>query len=432
MEIIPQDGMKIDRDTRLKRGVYYLPHGIEIVKDGVTLDGNGALLIGDGFAGRGIVVNQCSGVRIHHVQVERYYHGIWANASANLTIEHCHVTRTHEVAGPDVFLDIWLDRSQAYGGGIFLSGVIDSVLRDNDVQHQQNGIMLYGCDHVEVMRNNASFNSGAGLMLFESSHNQIHDNIADFCCRIYNYRGREGETYHNGADAAALVMMCNSSHNVVRKNGLRSGGDGVFLGGFHKDQIKTPCNDNVFEHNDGSWSPNIAFEATFSERNVFRHNKADNCNYGFWLGYSSHSTIEDNSITGNRIAGVAIEQGHHNRIVRNTFARNRDGVQFWVSARPSFTHFYTECADSHETDISDNEFTRHDTAIRIWTERDATPAQRCHHFHVSGNAIFDNRVAAKIERVRDSVIQRNRVKGNVEAGLVLVGCQDVQAVGNEM
>src|SRR6266542_2472533 len=46
-EITPEDGMKITRDTRLAPGVYFLPHGIEVGADHVTLDGNGALLIGD-------------------------------------------------------------------------------------------------------------------------------------------------------------------------------------------------------------------------------------------------------------------------------------------------------------------------------------------------------------------------------------------------
>ena len=45
----------------------------------------------------------------------------------------CAATRTHEVAGPDVFLDVWLDRSRAYGGGIFLSGVIESVISKNRI-----------------------------------------------------------------------------------------------------------------------------------------------------------------------------------------------------------------------------------------------------------------------------------------------------------
>ena len=249
--VTPIDGMQITRDTTLAPGVYYLPHGIEITADHVTLDGNGALLVGDNFQGRGVAANQRTGITLKNFNVERYYHGIWVNASANVRVEHNKVTRTHEVAGPDVFLDVWLDRSQAYGGGIFMSGVIDSFVLDNDAQHQQNGIMLYGCNNVEVARNNASFNSGYGILLYESSHNTVDSNIADHCCRIYHYNA-DGSSYHNGADAAALVMMCNSSRNTITRNRLRNGGDGVFLGGFHKDSVKVPCSDNLFEANDGS------------------------------------------------------------------------------------------------------------------------------------------------------------------------------------
>ncbi len=187
------------------------------------------------------------------------------------------------------------------------------------------------------------------------------------------------ERYDNGADAAALVMMCSSSKNIVRKNMLRSGGDGVFLGGFHKDQIKVPCNDNLFEGNDGSNSPNIAFEATFSQRNVFRNNKADACNFGFWLGWSSETTVEGNSIKGNRTAGIAIEHGHHNAITNNTFERNGAGVQLWVNPDAKrgaglFKQFYPDCAESHETKVSDNTFVRNDMAVHAWTERPSTSA----------------------------------------------------------
>ena len=274
--ITPEDGMLIDSDTTLAPGVYYLPNGVTINADHITLDGNGALLIGKKYQGHGVNINQKTGVTVKNLQVERYYHGIWVNASANVRILNNHVTATHEIAGPDVFLDVWLDRSAAYGGGIFLSGVIDSFVLDNDVQHQQNGVMLYGCNNIEAARNNASYNSGYGILLYESSSNKIDANIADFCCRIYHYNA-DGEKYHNGADAAALVIMCSSSGNTITRNRLRSGGDGVFLGGFHKDNVKVPCNDNVFEHNDGSNSPNIAFEATFSQRNIFRDNRAHNC-----------------------------------------------------------------------------------------------------------------------------------------------------------
>ncbi|MCS7061566.1 MAG: right-handed parallel beta-helix repeat-containing protein [Anaerolineae bacterium] len=432
---IPEDGMSITRDTILKPGVYYLPNGLRITADQVTLDGNGALIIGDSGGGRGVSVNQCSGVTIRNLRAERFYHGIWVNAGANIRVEKCQITRTHELAGPDVFLDVWLDRSQAYGGGIFFSGVIDSFIIGNDVQHQQNGILLYGCNRIEVTHNNASYSSGYGLLLYESSDNTIEDNTADFCCRIYHYQA-DGERYHNGADAAGLVIMCNSSRNIVRHNRLRSSGDGVFLGGFHKDQIKVPCNDNLFERNDGSNSPNIAFEATFSQRNIFRNNRADNCNYGFWLGYSSYTQVEGNRICGNRIAGIAIEQGHHNTISGNTIEHNGAGAQVWAGARPAFAEWFPECVESYETALIGNTFRRNQIAAHVWSERvepaSGVPLARCHHVTLRDNTIMDNRIGVLIERARECVVQHNRIAGNVEAGVKLVGARDVLVEGNTM
>lgn len=439
--VIPEDGMVIERDTTLHPGVYYLPNGLFIAEDGVTLDGNGALIIGKDGEGRGVRVNQRIDVTVRNLRVERFYHGIWVNASANVRIERCQVTRTRELAAPEVFLDVWLSRDEAYGGGIFMSGVIDSFVIDNDVQHQQSGIMLYGCNRVEVARNDASYNSGYGMLLYESSENAIEDNIADYCCRVYASGPTgtpEAERYHNGADAAALVIMCNSSRNAIRRNRLRSGGDGVFLGGFHKDQIKVPCNDNVFEFNDGSYSPNIAFEATFSQRNVFRNNRADNCAYGFWLGYSSETAVEANSIKGNRIAGVAIEHGHHNTIAGNAIERNGAGVQLWINDDDSrgagtFRQFYPDCAESRETVLAGNTFARNELAVHAWTERGpGYGGPRCHHFTLKDNALRDNRVGVLFERVRESSIHENRFERNFEAGIKLVGCADVSTGGNAM
>lgn len=433
--LIPEDGMRITRDATLAPGVHYLPRGIEIDADGVTLDGNGAVLVGADFYGRGVTCRQRTGVTIRNLQVERYEHGLWLQACANIRLTANRITRTREIADTSVFLDVWRDERDAYGGGIYLNGVIDSVLEHNDVQHQQNGILLYGCDHVAVLGNNASFNSGFGIGLFGSSDNTIDNNTADFCCRVYQITKESvlTERYHNGADAAGLVLMGSSSRNTITHNRLRGGGDGVFLGGFHKDLIRMPCNDNLFEDNDGSWSPNIAFEATFSARNVFRNNRADACNYGFWLGYSSETTVEGNSIKDNRIAGVAIEHGHHNTIRGNTFERNRDGAQFWVNAQPAFLDHYPECAESGDTQVTGNTFARNDAAVRIWSGREEggpPVAPRCHHFTVTGNTLRDNRIAALLERVRDSTVYDNHIAANVEAGIKLVGCRGVNTDGN--
>jgi parallel beta-helix repeat protein len=273
-------------------------------------------------------------------------------------------------------------------------------------------------------------------MLFESSNNQVLDNIADYCCRIYQ-SGVAQERYHNGADAAALVMMCSSCGNTVRGNLLRSSGDGVFLGGFHKDLIPTPCNNNVFERNDGSDSPNIAFEATFSQHNIFRDNRANNCNYGFWLGWSSHNTVESNRIHNSRIAGIAIEHGHHNTLAANDIERNRSGIQLWTNADDArsaglFRTYFPECAESHATLLGKNHITACETAIHAWTQREEPPVSRCHGFTLDNNILTGNRVAVLFERVRESRIARNQIVDNVEAGIKLIGSPDVLIDSNTM
>lgn len=402
--VIPIDGMVITRDTVFAPGVYVLPHGVEIAADGITLDGNGAVIVGENFAGRGVSIHKRKNVTVKNLDVERFYHGIYAEHCRALRLERNRARNTHELAGPNIFLDVWLGRQHAYGGGFFLAGCADGVLDGNDCQHQQNGILLYGCQNMRATRNNASFNSGYGFLLFESSQNVVEENTADFCCRIYHY-DQTGEPYHNGADAAGLVMMCNSSRNQILRNKLRGGGDGVFLGGFHRDKIKTPCNDNLFEGNDGSYSPNIAFEATFSQRNIFRGNRADFCNYGFWLGYSSHTQVDGNSIRQNRAAGVAIEHGHHNIIEGNAFERNADGAQFWVTANPPFTDFFPECSVSADNIIRRNTFSHNDCGVRIWTETGAANPHSCARFTIEENSFADNRAAFFQQGLAESWVQ---------------------------
>lgn len=400
--------MTLTRDTTLAPGVYFLPRGIEIAADGVTLDGNGATLVGADFHGQGIRARGRSGLTLRNLRAERYFHGIVLEACPGARLIANTVTRTREIDANDVFLDIWRGRDDAYGAGILMVDCDDGVLEFNDLRHQQNGLLVYGGRRLRLSGNNASYNSGFGLGLFSSSDNWIENNTADFCCRVYQIT-REGalvERYHNGADAAALVMMGDCCRNHVKGNRLRGGGDGLFLGGFHKDLIRMPCNDNVFENNDGSWSPNIAFEATFSARNVFRGNRADACNYGFWLGYSSETTVVDNVIRDNRIAGVAIEHGHDNVIERNTFERNRAGASFWVNARPAFLTHFPECAESTRTTVQRNRFEDNGTAVKVWTEGEPD-RPRCRDFVVRDNVLRGNAADVVLEGVRDAVVERN-------------------------
>src|SRR5512146_2577537 len=117
---VPTGGLIITQDTVLDPGVYFLPGGIIIGADGVTLDGNGAMLVGDRRSGRGVTVEGRSNVTIKNLRIREYYHGIYARGCPGLTVTGCQITSTAEVEANTVFLDVWLPLERAYGGGILL------------------------------------------------------------------------------------------------------------------------------------------------------------------------------------------------------------------------------------------------------------------------------------------------------------------------
>src|SRR5690242_7736676 len=129
--VVPKDGMVIGEDTTLKPGVYHLPNGLSIESDGVTLDGNGAVLVGANREGRGIRLEGRSGVTIKNVRLRDYYHGIHARACKSLILAGNQITSTSEVAPNTIFLDIWLGPEEAYGGAILLWEVSDSLIAEN-------------------------------------------------------------------------------------------------------------------------------------------------------------------------------------------------------------------------------------------------------------------------------------------------------------
>src|SRR5579871_312556 len=304
--VTPADGMEIGADCVLAPGIYVLPRGLSIVADGVTLDGNGAVLIGQDRQGAGIRLEGRSGVTIRNVRLRDYTHGIHARRCTNLTLVGNQIASTAELPPNTVFLDIWRRPEAAYGGAILLHEVSYSLVAGNDLQHQQSGLLTYHCARLTVRGNQAGYNSGYGFHLFGTSDSLFEENSADYCCR---FEPREGGRHygHVGADATGFLAVYHSCRNTFRRNTARLGGDGFFLAGLTPDGEKAGCNDNLFEENDASLSPNIAFEATFCRGNRFRNNFADRCNYGFWLGFSWDTTIESNRILLNRQAGIAVE-----------------------------------------------------------------------------------------------------------------------------
>src|ERR671919_1802888 len=108
------DELKIIKDTRLEPKVYLLPQGIKIDSDNVTLDGQGATIMGTDKTGQGISVSGRKNVTIKNLRVLNYYHGISIKQSKGIEISNCNITSTAESPSNSLFLDIWKPAIDSY------------------------------------------------------------------------------------------------------------------------------------------------------------------------------------------------------------------------------------------------------------------------------------------------------------------------------
>ena len=159
----PTDGMKITESVCFEPGVYLLPNGIQIAADGISIEGTGAHFVGNAKEGHGISFLGLKGVRLTGLSLSNYYHGIHAEHCHDCTISNCVINQTAEVAANTIFLDIWLPADKAYGGGVCLVECKDCTIEKNDLQHQMNGILTYGCTNLRVMNNLCNYSARATL-----------------------------------------------------------------------------------------------------------------------------------------------------------------------------------------------------------------------------------------------------------------------------
>ena len=339
---------------------------IEICTDGVALDLAGAVLDGEGAGGVGvgIWIHDCQDVTITHGMLMGFHYGIRAESVSNLTIRDCVVSDNTNPLDANWLPDIEAPMEEGFGGGIYLRNVRDSVVENNLANNNFNGISLVQCDRNVIRGNNASYCGNVGIYLLASCDNEVSDNRAEHCIR---YTDR---FWCDTADSAGMLLEHGSNRNRIIGNSLRYSGDGFFIRAHNRE----PSNGNLVSGNDGSYSPNNAFEAVFSAGNVFEGNIANYSNYGFWLGYSTDITVRRNEIRANRFDGIAIEHGRDNRIEDNHVAGNRNGIRLWSDSTtgesPRRAHVISgnsveRCRESgisitndHYVELADNQFGR--------------------------------------------------------------------------
>lgn len=221
------------------------------------------------------------------------------------------------------WLDIFhADTAELYGGGVLLKGTSGATVTGVAARHAQNGIGLINARNTYVADNDVSENSGWGIHLWASSQNVIVRNQAHHNVRC------ESPAYRRGCDSAGILLRELSDSNLVADNDMTWSGDGFFLSG--QPEYVRPSRGNMVVRNDGSSAYHNAFESTFSPGNVFLQNRADSSDYGFWLGYSTNTTVQGNTILGSRSVGIAIEHGSANRLQSNMVMGGKTGILLFI------------------------------------------------------------------------------------------------------
>ncbi len=434
----PTDGMEISESVILEPGSYLLQHGLRIVGDGVTIVGTGVTLVGSNRQYTGISATGTRGVHVVGCALTGYKQGVRVTDSQNFTLENCRAYGTDEIAPNSTFLDIWRGEEDPYGAGVLLVNCSDSSLLNNELQHQQTGVLAYQCNGLNVVGNQCNYNSGAGILINQTCDSIFEQNSCDYCCR---FEQREGGLHygHMGADAAGFVAVNGSCRNKFIRNTARLGGDGFFLTGMNSDGTKNGCNDNLFEQNDASLSPNIAFEATFCERNIYRDNYADRCNFGFWCGYSKEFTIEKNRMLFNRQAGIAVENGIAFDVTGNHFQSSKHGILLWSGGQSEYVESFPYRETCQDWTIHENIFAENWTAIRIGRDMDhgirkLPPEKQAgispNNIRITKNDIQGNRTGISLDGVVNSLILENLMSDNIAGNICLTDCEEVRVGHN--
>jgi len=421
-DVKPTDGMIVAENTRFASGVYFLPNGLTVGADDITIEGDDTLIVSNSQQGVGIRAEGRRNVTVRNLAISGYYHGLRFDACQDVTVEHVKVRDTWEVEGIDTFLYLWLPIDKVYGAALLLHDVTGGAVHDCDFQHQLNGVLLYGTSGVTVERVNASFNSGWGVYMSASSDCVIADNQFDFCNRLY--RRPEDGSVRVEADASGIVMVKGASRNQILRNSCLCGGDGIFVAGYDHEGGHESCSDNLFEDNDCRLSPNNAIESTFSRGNVFRRNNCSRSNYGFWLGYSWENVLEDNEVEFNRWVGIAAEHAHAFTIRNNRIRLNGEGVRLWTRGGAVVEHF-PGWELTYDVTFENNLIESNRLGISAYTDAKMTGLGVQHDLRFTGNTIKDNRVGAQFERVANVTLEGNTFEDNVSAALCLIGEPDV-------
>jgi parallel beta-helix repeat protein len=297
--------------------------GTRIDLTGVTLESGDSVparYTGFGIASRGV-----DGVTVLGGVVRGYRFGVRIEGGrghrvSGIDVSGSRAQRLSSTAGQADSADLidagHLTAIDSYGGGLLLKGTVGATVTGVTARGAQNGLGLVDARDSYVADNDLSGNSGWGLHLWHSSHNEIaRNNIAHTRrCEI-----------SGGCGAAAVLLREGSDSNTISGNDLSASSTGVIVAG--EPPLTRPSIGNLFHRNDASLALESGFVARQTWATTFLENRADSSGSGFRLIRVSATTLRGNTVIGSRDAGIAASGGADNMLQQNVLAGGRVGVE---------------------------------------------------------------------------------------------------------
>ena len=417
--IQPTNQMVITEDTRLEPGTYFLPDGIIIAVSGITIIGNGAHLIGTGHSGIGVQLNNLQDVTLKNFQLSGYTQAIRAIDCQDLTIKNCRIRECGAGLNKSEPASPW-HPGEAFPCGIFLGGVVNGQIIQNDLQCQANGFLSISCRELTVKNNIASHNPGFGFILNDASDSIFQKNQANHCASELTKHPAFVEASEH---SAGFLLINGSGNNTIRVNEARLCAAGFRLEGLTPESQLAACNDNHFESNDASHCVFSGFADHHNQNNHYLQNVISHSGTGITLKAVSGAVLEGNTLIGNRRAGIAAENSVHCDIINNTLQDNRFGILLWSKPDPQSQAHHPENDTSKFWDIRNNTFLRNHTGIRIAADQVAglTPLNpdlagklpKPHDHEIQQNVISDNRIGIQTYETERTIIKDNQFELNL-------------------
>lgn len=331
--IKPYPGMVIRESVVFAPGVYnfFNQKGLVISGEDIEIDGNDCVFIGGkpkkgrkddsyssefsygygemtddglGYSGIAIHMENCRRVTLHRVSARGFETGLYMTGCEECKIYENDFSYNYHNPG-------WGWEEHKDLGGMLLWNSHQNELWNNRATDVWSALVLRESNRNYVHHNNCSHTSNVGLRLWLSSYNRIEENNFSWGLR------KEPDEVH-ARDSSCVLIEAASCYNVLKKNDMRYGGDGLFIRSLNNMMSVH----NLFEENDASFANNNAIEA-WDAYNVYIRNKANYSSYGFWLGCSDHTVLIENEVIGNGSvfrnapeafgnAGIAVVNGSGN------------------------------------------------------------------------------------------------------------------------